>query len=206
MAPRTHEQYIEITNRRTGQIKKVALKLFANEGYHSTSISEIAKRTNISKGLMYHYYNSKEELLKAIVMEGFEQIKTSLYKYITQYSYITDLQLFIKTIFDLLENNVLYFKLFLRIILNQLNENSFFFNELQYIVQPISKITTNFFQELGIPDPENETELFLSTFLGITMKYQSSINKVQLDKLQNIIIQKYSKNERNISQYINRED
>lgn len=33
MAPRTHEQYIKITNRRAEQIKKVALKLFANEGY-----------------------------------------------------------------------------------------------------------------------------------------------------------------------------
>ena len=49
-----------------------ALELFASEGFHATSISKIAEKANISKGLMYNYFTSKEELLKTIT-ETFSQ-------------------------------------------------------------------------------------------------------------------------------------
>lgn len=49
-----------------------ALELFAKEGFHATSISKIAEKANISKGLMYNYFPSKVELLKTIT-ETFSQ-------------------------------------------------------------------------------------------------------------------------------------
>lgn len=39
------------------------MKLFSNQGYHSTSMQEIASDNNISKGTLYNYFDSKEELL-----------------------------------------------------------------------------------------------------------------------------------------------
>lgn len=45
----------------------VAVELFADNGYSSTSISQIAEKANISKGLLYNYFKSKEELLHAII-------------------------------------------------------------------------------------------------------------------------------------------
>jgi len=51
-------------------IKQAALELFAHHGYHSTSISQIAKEANVSKGLVYNYFDSKEELLRHIVLEA----------------------------------------------------------------------------------------------------------------------------------------
>ncbi len=65
--PRTEEQYKEIRNEKKKLITNVALKLFANEGYTRTSINQIAKEANISKGLLYNYFQSKEELLKHIL-------------------------------------------------------------------------------------------------------------------------------------------
>ena len=49
----------------------VALKLFAEKGYHATSISQIAVKAKVSKGLMYNYFSSKEDLLDEIIEEGF---------------------------------------------------------------------------------------------------------------------------------------
>jgi len=43
-----------------------AFEMFANRGYASTSISDIAKKAGVSKGLIYHYFSSKEEILEAI--------------------------------------------------------------------------------------------------------------------------------------------
>ncbi|MEL6926205.1 MAG: TetR/AcrR family transcriptional regulator, partial [Bacteroidota bacterium] len=51
-------------------IMQTALELFAHQGYHNTSIAQIAKAAGISKGLLYNYFESKEELLKRIVFES----------------------------------------------------------------------------------------------------------------------------------------
>ncbi|MDR0603750.1 MAG: TetR/AcrR family transcriptional regulator [Bacteroidales bacterium] len=64
--PRTTEQYEELRNEKKQLIANIALKLFANQGYTKTSISAIAKEANISKGLMYNYFQSKKELLEYI--------------------------------------------------------------------------------------------------------------------------------------------
>lgn len=67
--PRTPEQFEQIRNEKKRMIMDVALELFATEGFHATSISKIAEKANISKGLLYNYFTSKEELLKTITEE-----------------------------------------------------------------------------------------------------------------------------------------
>ena len=72
--PRTPEQYEEIRNAKKKIILDAALRLFAEKGYASTSISCIAETANISKGLMYNYFNSKDELLKTIIQTFMNEI------------------------------------------------------------------------------------------------------------------------------------
>jgi len=72
--PRTPEQYEEIRNAKKKVILDAALKLFAEKGYASTSISCIAETANISKGLMYNYFKSKDELLKIIVQSFMDEV------------------------------------------------------------------------------------------------------------------------------------
>lgn len=67
--PRTAEQYEEIRKEKRQLIVAAALRLFADKGYASTSISMIAKEAGISKGLLYNYFESKEELMKTIVTD-----------------------------------------------------------------------------------------------------------------------------------------
>jgi AcrR family transcriptional regulator len=75
--PRTKEQYEAIRTEKRQLILDIALKLFAENGYASTSIDKIAKEAAISKGLMYNYFKSKEELLQKIwdeLMTEFENM------------------------------------------------------------------------------------------------------------------------------------
>ncbi|MFA9391078.1 MAG: TetR/AcrR family transcriptional regulator [Prolixibacteraceae bacterium] len=72
--PRTPQQYEEIRTQKRKMIMDIALQLFANEGYHATSISKIAEKANISKGLLYNYFSSKEELLKTITETFSEEV------------------------------------------------------------------------------------------------------------------------------------
>ena len=74
MPPRTEKQFKEIRKDKKKIILDTSLELFAEKGIHSTSISMIAKKAGISKGLLYNYFDSKEELLKEIVFSGMNEI------------------------------------------------------------------------------------------------------------------------------------
>ncbi|NHC41421.1 TetR/AcrR family transcriptional regulator [Bacillus sp. MM2020_1] len=58
-------------------IIKSGMKLFAQKGFSSTSIQEIATESNISKGAFYLHFKSKDELLLSILEYIFETIEAS---------------------------------------------------------------------------------------------------------------------------------
>lgn len=66
--------------RRRKELLEVSLRLFSENGYDATSIRDIAREAGITEGLIYHYFQGKKDLLKAIVQGSvcdgvvFEQI------------------------------------------------------------------------------------------------------------------------------------
>lgn len=57
--PRTPAENERIRQATREQILKAAMDLFFTKGYHATSIEDIAKQAQISKGLLYHYFKGK---------------------------------------------------------------------------------------------------------------------------------------------------
>ena len=53
--------------RRREALLCISLRLFSEKGFHGTSIRDIAREAGITEGLIYHYFQSKKDLLKAIV-------------------------------------------------------------------------------------------------------------------------------------------
>lgn len=53
-----------------------ALELFAKKGYSDTKIGDIAKAADMSVGLMFHYFESKEQLYEELVKMGAEGTNT----------------------------------------------------------------------------------------------------------------------------------
>ena len=62
----------EQKERRRQEIIYTALELFVSKGYAATKITDIAKRANISRGLMFHYFESKENLYEELIRMGVE--------------------------------------------------------------------------------------------------------------------------------------
>lgn len=52
---------------RPQEITAAAFAAFAEKGYAATRVEEVAKRAGVSKGLLYLYFRTKEELFKAVV-------------------------------------------------------------------------------------------------------------------------------------------
>ena len=51
------------------QLFDTAAALFAEKGYHGTSINDLARAMGLQKGSLYHYFKSKEELLFRLLDE-----------------------------------------------------------------------------------------------------------------------------------------
>lgn len=52
---------------RPQEITEAAFLVFAEKGYASARVDEVAKRAGVSKGLLYLYFKTKEELFKAVI-------------------------------------------------------------------------------------------------------------------------------------------
>jgi len=59
----------ELIEKRRAQIIKAAIELFGKRGYHVTTIRDIAKRANVSIGLIYQYVSDKEDVLFLALIE-----------------------------------------------------------------------------------------------------------------------------------------
>jgi TetR/AcrR family transcriptional regulator, fatty acid metabolism regulator protein len=47
-------------------ILDAAVRVFAHKGYHTCRVGDIAEEAGVAHGLLYHYFDSKEELLETI--------------------------------------------------------------------------------------------------------------------------------------------
>ena len=52
---------------RPQEITEAAFEVFAEKGYSGARVEEVARRAGVSKGLLYLYFKTKEELFKAVV-------------------------------------------------------------------------------------------------------------------------------------------
>ncbi|GHO58155.1 TetR/AcrR family transcriptional regulator [Ktedonobacter robiniae] len=57
----------KVVEDRREQILDAAIRVFARKGFRQTINSDIAREAGITSGLIYYYFQSKEEMLQAIV-------------------------------------------------------------------------------------------------------------------------------------------
>lgn len=73
--PRVVPEYKEKAKSR---IVEAALEVFTKKGYHETTMDDIAERLGVSKGALYLYFKSKEDLYRAILNASFLSMTDSL--------------------------------------------------------------------------------------------------------------------------------
>jgi TetR/AcrR family transcriptional regulator, fatty acid metabolism regulator protein len=48
---------------------EAAVRVFARKGYHSSRVGDIAQEAGVAHGLLYHYFDSKEDVLRSVFRE-----------------------------------------------------------------------------------------------------------------------------------------
>jgi AcrR family transcriptional regulator len=55
-----------------------AVRVFAEKGYHTCRVGDIAKEAGVAYGLLYHYFRSKDEVLETIFRETWGQMLAAI--------------------------------------------------------------------------------------------------------------------------------
>ena len=56
------------------RVQKVALELFAEQGYEKTSLREIAERLGVTKAALYYHFKSKEDIVHSFTDDYFTEL------------------------------------------------------------------------------------------------------------------------------------
>ncbi len=163
--PRTEKQFEQIRKEKKELIKQTALELFAENGFHATSINQIAKKAGISKGLTYNYFASKNDILKEIIDEGFHQIHDLFDPNHDGILTEEELIFFVEKTFDTVGSNLRHWKLFFTLMLQPIVSENFSY---QYIdaSKVMLKMMHDFLVSKGSKDPEGDMLMINSMIEG----------------------------------------
>jgi len=192
MSPKSEEQFKEIREGRKQQILDAALELFAENGYTNTSISSIAKKATISKGLIYNYFESKEALVTKIMRDGLltmtESFDTNKDGVLTS----SEMENYLITIFKSLRENPNFWKLYFTLFM-QPKVMELIKEEAEKMMKEVFTLTYNYFVSEGFEEPETETILFGAALDGLGFQYVLAPDVFPLQNIEKILIKKYCK-------------
>jgi AcrR family transcriptional regulator len=60
-------------------ILDAAVRVFARSGYHTSRVGDIAEEAGIAHGLLYHYFSSKDEVLRTVFRESWSRLLAALH-------------------------------------------------------------------------------------------------------------------------------
>lgn len=182
------ESSIDVKNR----ILNVALEEFANNGYQAASTNVICKKAEVSKGLLYHYYGSKENIYLTVARHVIENFKENIKINIQDSNkkgidYISE---YFNSKFKFFGEHPLYSKVIVNLVLNNTiedarkiaNEFEYYNNTLLYEV--VKNIDFN---------PKFEREKAFELILMIGSKLEEKHMKDIENKDKEIVIEEFRK-------------
>jgi len=190
MSPRTEQQFEEIRETRKREIMDTALELFGTEGFDKTSISSIANKAGISKGLLYNYFSSKEELIKTIIFNGLDSLTGFVDPNHDGVISRDELKSFIEEFFNAVVKNEhywrLYFTLFFQPHVLKLVEK-----RLLVMIHTYMKMLVKYFEAKGSEDPETDAIMLGSVLDGIGFHFMANTATFPVEKIKKKLISTY---------------
>jgi AcrR family transcriptional regulator len=186
MSPRSSAKFEEMREEKKTLIMDAALEHFSNVGFHATTITHIARHAGISKGLMYNYFKSKEDLLAAIINRSLTEMYGTFNPDHDSQLTPEEFELFIRKVFSLFREKRQFWKLLLRIMMQQgVYENLLSEDKMPISVSgtPLREFSENMITLLADYfarkkdsagpdyDPTTEMLMFINTVKGFAMTY-----------------------------------
>lgn len=172
------------------KICKTALSLFASRGYDATTVEMVASTAGVSKGLVYNYFENKEELLIESFMEAFEHLEQAFGEQAVPESPQKTVQLFIDGLFDYFTEHVGFWRLQASIMMQpsvpQRLRTAMMDKLRSYIT-----LFEQLFAASGIPDAKGEAWILAASLDGTMLYYMFAPDECPLDTIRKNIMFRY---------------
>jgi AcrR family transcriptional regulator len=191
--PRTPEENERIRRATIEHILETALILFCSKGYYSTSIEDVAKQAQISKGLLYHYFKGKEEVLAALVDIRINDVLVVMNAAKTKSTPAEQIRHIAEGALDDVQQKPEVFRFYL---------NLFTQPKLDPVVAKYSQklmdeqarqfeVQTEMFCKLGVANPRQRSLYFSSTLQGIMLMFSTYPQSFPLDAVKAQVIAEF---------------
>lgn len=124
---------MEKGDERKKQLLRVALDEFIEKGYYGTSTREIARKADVSSGLLFHYFSSKESIYLELIKIGMKKMEINTEKAIKdpeEYLFLT-----LKNIFEQLESNPFFGKMF--VFMDSVQHTNINDEKIELLLEPV---------------------------------------------------------------------
>jgi AcrR family transcriptional regulator len=193
MSPRTAIQNEQIRKDSKHKITDAAFQLIAKNGYEATSIAMIAKSAGVSKGLLYNYFDSKEELVKAIVLGAMEEADKLLGEIISENPTITLKNIF-QWFFKEMRERPAQWKL--------MTELTFSIEKFDFVHELVTSKMTEYIAfvegllaQMGYENAISEARVIAAILDGIGFHALMMIDEYPLAEMEEYLIKKYCNEE-----------
>ncbi len=176
----------------TQRIVDAALELFAIQGYHTTSIENIAKKAGVAKGLIYNYFKSKDELLDAVIFHDTSEFEGILSHLEKELAPVERIRALMEHTFEMIETRPEYWKFYWSMILHpKLPEPTK--EKMEAFLTEYITLVTKLLKDAGIPNPKDEAYILLPSLDAMSMMYSFSKKSYPIKRIKKRLLDRYCK-------------
>jgi AcrR family transcriptional regulator len=180
----------EKSNNTKENILIAASKLMTIKGVKSTSLADIAKEVGISKGTLYYYYPSKNEIIFDIAENHINQITNELFAWMDKADNKATPKEIIKVVFERILTAETRGKLHLYLISNSLTSNEY----LKKRFREKYKQWRNMIEEVLIKILKDRTtnyvalaSIVLASLDGLTIQWLLGVENLPIDDIATLL-------------------
>jgi AcrR family transcriptional regulator len=188
--PRSDKQNVLIKQKKELLIIETALLLFSEGGFTRTSMESIAKKAKVSKGNLYNYFKSKEDLLEGVLRDGLNQFSEIFTKGNSVLLSEVDFEVAVRANFEMLQSNKMFWKLYYNLV-TQPKVQDLFTKLFSPFLEQYMKIFETYFKNKGDSNPNATAMLLGSSIDGVSLGYLMMEETYPLEEVIAKLIEKF---------------
>ena len=190
MSPRTPQQFKEMRDQSRIKIITAAKTIFSEYGTIHATMEMIAKEAGISKGLIYNYYHSKDEIIEKIIEECVMIFDKIYQEQPNEENPKKQLKNLINSFFRSLEEDFYHWNLYHSIVI-QPQINNKFQKMLYEYAKSFFSYTHEIFEKIYGKDGIIEVKFLSSMLDGIAFDYIMFRENYPLDEIEQKVYDLY---------------
>ena len=191
--PRTPEENERIRELTRTRILAAAMDFFLTQGYHATTVDDVARAAGTSKGLLYHYVAAKEGLLAALVDRRIDELLVVMRAAAAREDPAAGIQHIVEGALEEVRRRPDVFRFYLNLSTQPRRDDAVATHaaRLNRAYAEQFEVQTTLFARLGVAAPRQRSLYFSSTLQGIMLLFSTYPEHYPLAAIQAQVIAEF---------------